>query len=144
MICWYCSVREADEKHTCSFDLYGELDAQEMPVQTDVAYKVRHVQVPRCADCHSKHRLAILALCGAAAMAFVAIFAALNSIFSWTSPWLAGLLLGLSAGLLVALLLVSQAVQKGIFSVARSRKKFPEIQELLKLKYQFGTRPGKK
>jgi len=144
MICWYCSVREADEKHTCSFDLYGDLDAQKMPVQTDVAYKVRHVLVPRCADCHSKHRLARLAVVAAAVMAVLVIAAALNSIFIWTSPWLAGLLLGLTAGLLIALLLISQAVQKGICSVARSRAKYPEIQELRKLNYQFGARPGKK
>jgi uncharacterized membrane protein SpoIIM required for sporulation len=115
-----------------------------MPVQTDVAYKVRHVYVPRCADCHSKHRLAMLALFSAAVMAVVAIGAALNSIFSWTSPWLAGLMLGLSAGLLVALLLFNKAVQKGICSVARSRAKFPEVQELLKLNYQFGAQPKKK
>lgn len=144
MICWYCSVREADEKHTCTFDLHGDLDAQKMPVQTDVAYKVRHVHIPRCADCHGKHRLAKLALFGAAVMAALAILAALNSIFVWTTPWLAGLLLGIAAGLLVALLLISQTVQKGICSVARSRSKYPEVQELIKLNYQFGARPRKK
>ncbi len=144
MICWYCSVREADEKHTCAFDLHGDLDAREMPVQTDVAYKVRHVRIPRCADCHGKHRLARLSLFGAALMAIAAIVAALNSILGWTSSWLAGLLLGLSSGLLFALLLAGQAVQKGICSVARSRSKYPEVQELLKLNYHFGDRPAKK
>jgi hypothetical protein len=144
MICWYCSIREADEKHTFAFDMFGDLDAQEMPVQTDVAYKVRHVRVPRCADCHNRHRLAWLSLLFAAGMAVLAFVASLNSIFSWTSPWLAGLLLGLSTGLLFAALLYSRAVQSGIYSVARSRTKYPEVQELFKLNYQFGARPKKK
>ena len=144
MICWYCSVREAEEKHAYSFDMYGDVDAQKMETQTDVAYKVRHIAVPRCADCHGKHRLAAMAMFGAVVLAILAIAAALNSIFNWTGPWVAGLWLGLSAGLLFGALLAIRLVQLGICSRVRSRTKYAEVQELLKLNYRFGVRPKKK
>lgn len=144
MICWYCSVREAEDKHGFSFSMYGDVDAQEAEAQTDIAYRVRHVVVPRCADCHGRHRLAALALLGAAVLAILAIAASLNSGFGWTTDWFAGLWLGLSAGLLFGALLANRLVQTGIASLARSRTRYTQVQELRKMNYRFGTRPKKK
>jgi len=144
MICWFCSVREAEDKHAYSFHMYGDFDAQKMETRTDVAYKVRHVVVPRCADCHGRHRLARMAMIAAAVLAVLAIAAAFNSVFGWSEPWFAGLWLGLAAGLLAGALLLSHFVQTGICSQARSRTKYGEVQELIKQNYKFGARPKKK
>lgn len=141
MICWYCSVREAEEKHTCSFEMIGDVDAQKANAQTAVAYRVRHVEIPRCADCHSKHRLASQTRFFTVIVAVLVLLAALNSIFNWTGPLFGGFWLGLGAGLLILGLIAGPLAQKGIYSAAKGRSKYPEVQELLKQQYKFGTRP---
>ncbi len=36
MICWFCSLREAQVKHTYGIDMYGEVDAETTSALTDV------------------------------------------------------------------------------------------------------------
>jgi hypothetical protein len=141
MFCWYCSVREAEAKHTYSFDMYGDVDAQKADMQTAVAYRVRHIEIPRCADCRSRHRLVSQLRFFTFVLAVLVILAAINTFFNWTGLLIGGLLLGFSAGLLASLLFAGPLVQKGIHSVAKGRSKYPEVQELLNQQYKFGARP---
>ena len=57
MACWYCSVRPAEANHMLETNLNGDVDALKSYDQTKVAYNVRHVGIPRCGDCHRRHRL---------------------------------------------------------------------------------------
>ncbi len=141
MTCWFCSVREADPKHTHGIDMYGEVGVKNDEAQTNVAYNVKHIDVPRCADCHGKHRIAKIARF--MSLVFLALLAigALSAAFEWTTGFIAGLWCGLAAGLLVACLLSSALVQKGIKSEGKSRSRYPEVLDMLKKQYHFGLRP---
>lgn len=141
MICWFCSLREAQVKHTYGIDMYGEVDAKTTPAQTDVAYRVRHVDVPRCADCHRRHRLARF-VANLSVLFFIAAIAAMLAILlKWTTPLISGIWLGLAVGLTLAALIAAKLILKGIHSLRKSHKKYPEIQDLLKQGYRFGQRP---
>lgn len=141
MICWFCSLREASDKNTYGIDMYGEVDARKSAAATDVAYRVRHVEVPRCADCARRHSLARQATILSAIFAVVAIAALLSIIFQWTSSLVSGIWLGLAIGLALAALLAARLVQRGIHPLRKSHSKYPEVQELLKQCYRFGQRP---
>ena len=141
MICWFCSLREAQERHTYGIDMYGEVDARKTAALTDVAYRVRHVEVPRCADCHRRHNHARNATILGVVFIIVAIGAILSIVFSWTTPLVSGLWLGLSVGLALASVLAARLIQRGIHPLRKSHSKHPEVQELLKQCYRFGQRP---
>ncbi len=144
MKCWYCLVREAESVHDKKFEMYGEVEAKKGDVQTDVAYKVRHVVVPRCADCHSRHRIAARAGLAGIVTLLLLLAGVLALVFHWVPDAVSGIWAGLAAGLAVGALFSRRAAQKGILTVANSRSQYPEIKELLEKCYRFGQRPGKK
>jgi hypothetical protein len=141
MKCWFCSVRDPIESDSYEFDMYGKVDARGTDSDQDIAYNVRHIVIPRCADCRGKHGTA------KAARVFAIVFLAallgglLSMLFEWVSPLIAGLWAGLAAGLLIAMLLAAALVQKGIKSLKSGKKSFPKVEELVKECYRFGVRP---
>lgn len=141
MICWFCSLREAQVKHTYGIDMYGEVDAKTTSALTDIAYRVRHVEVPRCANCHRRHRQARFASDLSVLFFIVAVAAAPAIILKWTPPLISGIWLGLAVGLVLTALVSVKLILKGIHSLRKSHAKYPEIQELLKQGYRFGQRP---
>jgi hypothetical protein len=141
MACWFCSVRIPEANHVLELDMYGDVDALKTPAQTTVAYNVRHIDIPRCADCHKRHSMARNVRFLAALLAITLIGAALSIAFSWVPPLYAGLWAGLSAGLMAGALVSGALVQKGIYSVGKSRAQYPEVKELLGKNYRFGLRP---
>jgi len=141
MNCWFCSVREAEAQHRVGMDMHGEVDAQNMQSQTKVAYSVRHIEIPRCADCHSRHRLAKFAQFMGAVFAVVLLAGVIVALFNLLAPYIAGLWAGLALGLVIASLAAGSVAHKGIYSLRDSRAKFPAVKELLNKCYRFGARP---
>jgi hypothetical protein len=141
MTCWFCAVRESEEKHIYGIDMYGQVGVQGNAADTNVAYNVRHIDVPRCADCHSKHRTAKAARIMSVVFLVILAGGALSAAFQWVPDLIAGLWCGLAAGLLIACLISPALVQKGIKSLRKSRRAFPEVAELLQRQYRFGLRP---
>ncbi len=144
MKCWYCSVRDSDEGHSYAFDMHGNVAAEGSGAQTDVTYNVRHVSIPRCADCHARHKLSRLFTLLAGCFALLALIALLLLLLTSIDALLPGVLLGLFAGLAVGALMSGHAVLKGIATVQKSRKTYPEVAQLLKECYRFGSRPKEK
>lgn len=141
MICWFCSVRESEPKHVYSLDMHGEVAAQNMASQTHVAYSVHHVEIPRCADCHRRHKTASFLKVLSAIFAALFLGAVMFALFSWADHLLVGIWAGLSFGLVIACLLSGSLVQKGIHTERSSRTKHPEILALKEKCYRFGARP---
>ena len=141
MRCWFCDVRDAETEHVYQVEMYGDVDTRKTPSQTQVAYNVRHVEVPRCADCHSRHVIAFYALVISLIMVIALAFAILAAVLSWTSQWIWGLWAGLAAGLLLGTLLIRFLILKGIRSIHQARITHPEIKDLLEKCYRFGRRP---
>lgn len=141
MKCWYCSVREASEDRAYAFDMHGNVAAESKDSQTNVAYNVKHIVIPRCEDCHSKHRLATLFKYLCAVFAVIAVATFLLLLFSGMNRTLLGILLGLFLGLSIAAITSCFIIQKGISTVAYSRKKHPDVIELLNQCYRYGSRP---
>lgn len=141
MACWFCTVRAAEANHVLETDMYGDVDAVQAYAQTKVAYNVRHIGIPRCGDCHRRHRLALSAKIFTVVMALLLIAGALAIVFEWVPPLYAGLWAGLAAGLMVGALITAVLVQTGIFTERKSRKQYPEIKELLDKGYRFGLHP---
>lgn len=141
MVCWYCLVRESEAKHAYAFDMYGDLGVQSSEAQTNVAYNVRHIEVPRCADCRGKHKTAKALLVSSAIFAAALLVGAAFALFHWAPDLIAGLWCGLAAGLVIASLLSAVLVQKGIHTERKSRGKYPEASDLLKKGYRLGTQP---
>jgi hypothetical protein len=142
MKCWFCSVRDAEPEDAFELDMYGEIDAKSTEAKTNVAYSVRHVIVPRCPDCKSKHWIAKVASWFAALFLVGLLAALLSMLFAWVGPLAAGLWCGLAAGLIIAALLSGAFVQKGIRRERASKSGYPEIKELLNECYRFGKRPS--
>ena len=141
MSCWFCSVREAEDDHALKIEMYGDIDTRRSPSQTQVAYNVRHIDVPRCADCHSRHQIVSLATIVAAALTVILIAAVLCAVFEWVSPWIWAIAPGLSFGLVLGMLAVRFVAHKSIFSVRQAKANFPEIRGLLEKNYRFGRQP---
>ncbi len=141
MVCWYCSVRTAEAKHSYAFDMYGGLGVHNSETETNVAYNVRHIEIPRCADCRAKHGTAKAAMFMSVVFLAVLLGGALSAVFGWVPQFIAGAWCGLAAGLVIASLLSAVLVQKGICTVRASRGKYPEANDLLKKGYRYGTRP---
>ena len=141
MNCWFCSVREANTDHTYVTQMYGDVDAKTTSSQTQVRYNVRRIEVPRCADCHSRHVIALYATVLAIVMAVALLVAVLFAVYGWTAQWIWGLWSGLAFGLLLGALAIRFLILKGIYSIGQARKAYPEISELLEKCYRFGRRP---
>lgn len=141
MQCWFCSVRDADEAHALHLEMYGDVDAKKTSSETKIAYNVRHIDVPRCADCHSRHVIAFYALILAGAMALGLVAAILVAVFADLAGWVWGLWAGLAAGLLLGALAIRFLILKGINSVHQARTQYPDIVALLEKCYRFGRRP---
>lgn len=141
MFCWFCSVRAAAPEHTWSTEMYGDVDTKKTTEQTQVFYNVRHIEVPRCSDCHSRHALALTTRI--MAWIFLVLFAAslLLAFFKLVAPWIWGLGAGLSFGLLIAGLGMHFVSLKGIHSLKDAKTEFPLIKEYLEKSYRFGFRP---
>ena len=141
MACWYCSVRPAEANHMLETNLNGDVDALKSYDQTKVAYNVRHVGIPRCGDCHRRHRLA-KGIRGFAAIAGVSlILSAVAVVFHWLDPLYTGIWVGLSAGLMIGGLVAGNLVQTGIHTERKSLHQYPEIKDLRDKGYRFGIRP---
>lgn len=141
MNCWFCSIREADPEHLFHVEMYGDVDTKKTPSQTKVAYNVRHIDVPRCADCHSRHVVALYAAVIAAVLLVALVIAVLFAVFSWAPQWVWGLWAGLAFGLALGTLAIRFFALKGIYSVRQAKAIYPEIKDLLDKCYRFGRRP---
>ena len=141
MKCWFCTIRDAISKHALPFEMYGDVDAQKTPSETKVKYNVRHVEIPRCADCHSRHRHAMAALIAAVVLFLSVAAAVILAVLNTAPEWLWGLWAGASAGLLIGVVLTRQATLRGTLSTYFARKNYPEVKELSEKGYRFGRRP---
>ncbi len=141
MNCWFCSVREAYADNTWSTEMYGDVDAKKTSSQTQVIYNVRHIDVPRCADCHSRHVIALYAAVMALVMTVALIVAVLFAVYGWSVQWIWGLWAGLAFGLLLGALAIRFLILKGIYSIKQAKSAYPEIKDLLDKSYRFGRRP---
>ena len=141
MACWYCSVREDDEAYTYKLKMFGGVVAQDSTSHTNIAYDVRHIEIPRCKDCSKRHRVAKFAKIFSVVFAAVTLCAAITLLFNWENPVAYAIILGFAAGLILTGLVASIMVQKGIKTIRTSRLKYPEIIELQKKCYRFGARP---
>jgi len=141
MSCWFCSIRDETAEHELAVDLYGEVAAQETKEQTKVAYKVRHVRIPRCADCHSRHNIVRYIDLFSIFLGAVFLLSILFAVFGWIAQWIWALWMGLSFGLLLGSLAAHVLILRGTHSVYRAKTTFPEIKELLEKCYRFGCRP---
>lgn len=141
MQCWFCSLRDRDTEHTYAFDMYGRVAAKNGESQTDISYNVQHIQIPRCQDCHSRHKTAFFAVIGGVFFCAALTVSAVLLITEIFAPLLGGILCGLSAGLAAAAFLSAFFVQKGIVTIRKSRSTYPAVKELLSQCYRFGTRP---
>lgn len=141
MNCWFCSVREANAENTWSTEMYGDVDAKKSSSQTQIMYNVRHIEVPRCADCHSRHVIALYAAVLTLVMAVALVVAILFAVYGWSAQWIWGLWAGLAFGLLLGSLAIRFLILKGIFSIRQAKAAYPEIKEMLEKCYRFGHRP---
>ncbi len=142
MICWFCHLTEEVPEKSCRMKLFGEVDARTDASATRVRYVVRRIAIPRCALCRSKHAEAsalnaLGALLAAAALACAAVAA-----FRAPSGFWAGILTGLAGGLSIGSFASGFLLHKGIASVRKARRSYPEIRELLDQGYRFGNAPG--
>ena len=141
MTCWFCKVRDAAEKHDLPFEMFGDIDTRSTASETKVAYNVRHVEVPRCADCHSRHRDSVLSMIAAGVFLLSLITAVIFALYVVSAEWIWAVWLGLSAGLLIGALAVNLALLRGTLSTYKARKNYPEVKELRDNGYKFGRRP---
>jgi hypothetical protein len=121
--------------------MYGDVDAKKTSSETKIAYNVRHIDVPRCADCHSRHVIAFYALILAGAMALGLVAAILVAVIADLAGGGWGVWAGLAAGLLLGALAIRFLILKGINSVHQARTQNPDIVALLEKCYRFGRRP---
>ncbi len=141
MSCWFCLVREAEADHVLALELYGDVDSRKTGSETKVAYNVRQIEVPRCADCHSRHIIALYAAVGAVLMGIACLVSVLFAVYGWAAAWIWALWLGLTLGLTLGALVARSLSLKGILSVQEARKIYPEVKDLLEKGYRFGRRP---
>ncbi len=141
MSCWFCSVRDEEAEHLLAVEMYGEVNALEVKSQTKVAYKVQHIKIPRCADCHSRHIIANLVDILAIILVVIFLVSILFAVFGWVAQLIWALIMGVSFGLLVGTLAVRFLALKGIRSIRDAKMNYPEIKELLEKCYRFGMHP---
>lgn len=141
MKCWYCSIRDSEEKYAYKLDMYGGVAASSEETQTNIAYNVRHVEIPRCIDCHKKHRIAKIFKILSVLLAVLMLAAFAAFLFDLAEPKLSGVCLGLTIGLVIASLLAGHFVSYRIKTIRKGRAGYPEVEDLLKQCYRFGVRP---
>lgn len=141
MLCWYCSIREAESAVAYKLNMFGAVKAQNSASHTNVTYDVKHIEIPRCGDCATRHKTAANAKALSAVFALIAIGAAIAMLFNLSSPVLYAVILGLSVGLVLTGLIAGIMIQKGIKTVRAGRHEYPEVIEMKKRCYRFGDRP---
>lgn len=141
MTCWFCKIRDAAERHALPYEMFGDIDTRSTPSETKVAYNVRHVEVPRCNDCHSRHSHAMLSLIIGGIFLLALIAAVLFALYVESAEWIWAVWLGLSLGLLIGAIAVRFALLRGTLSVYQARKNYPEVKDLREKGYKFGRRP---
>lgn len=141
MDCWFCSIRPSEANHVLAIEMYGEVDALKKEKQTAVAYKVHHLEVPRCNDCHNRHNIARSAVIFFVIFSISFILSLISAAFGYVDQWIWGLWIGLSLGLMIASLGIRVLALKNIHSIHQAKTSFPEIKELLGKCYRFGYRP---
>lgn len=141
MNCWFCDIRTAENRHNKSYVMYGDIDTQKSPSETKVAYNVRHVDIPRCEDCHIRHQYSLICLAAALLLLLSAVAAVLFAVYGSLNGWIWALWLGLSAGLLLGALVVRMALLRGVKTIWQARTGYPEVAELSGKGYRFGHRP---
>lgn len=141
MMCWFCSVRAAEDLKTYKIDLYGDVDTRQSDSQTQVAYRVQRINVPRCGDCYDRHRMADATGILAIILIIILPVAILLAYLQILSPWIWTAVAGLALGLALGSLLSRAIALKNILSPAQARKTYPAIVELLDKGYRFGRRP---
>lgn len=141
MKCWFCTIRDAVSKHALTYQMYGDVDTQKTDSETKVAYNVRQIEIPRCADCHSRHQHAFTTLIMVAALLVSLIAAILAGVFELTAEWIWALWAGLSGGMLIGAAITYLTLLRGTLSQFYARKNYPELKDLCEKGYRFGHRP---
>ena len=141
MNCWFCEIRSAENRHSKSYVMNGDIDTQKSSSETKVAYNVRHIDIPRCEDCHIRHQYSLFCLAGALVLFLSALAATLFAVYGNLSGWIWALWLGFSIGLLLGTLIVRIAILRGVKTIWQARTLYPEVAELSAKGYRFGHRP---
>lgn len=141
MNCWFCLIRESKVEHVLKLEMYGGVETQNTNELTKVAYNVRHIEVARCPDCHSRHLLAKVVQIVDLVLAGILLIAIFFATFKWIEPLFAGIWIGMSAGLIIGLLVAGYFIQRGIYSIRKSKSEYPDVKELLEKSYKFGVLP---
>ncbi len=141
MSCWFCQVREAEDLHAFKVEMYGDVDTRQSASQTQVAYNVRHLSVPRCGDCAGRHRIAGLSAVMSLLFAVLLLAAVLSAVFQWVSPWIWGLVAGSSFAFTLSWLGIRSVAHRNILTIRNAKADYPEIRTLLDNGYRFGRRP---
>lgn len=141
MTCWFCSAVEESPEKSYKITMFGEVDAKAKDSVTRVRYSVHKLVVPRCSMCRSKHRSAMFFTIISSILAFMALVLLLFAVFDVLVGFMPGLLTGLIAGASLGGFAIRLALHKGILTVAKARKIYPEVKELLDRGYKFGKAP---
>ncbi|HBP38633.1 MAG TPA: hypothetical protein DD640_07825 [Clostridiales bacterium] len=141
MLCWFCSIREAESGHAFKYEMHSTVDAKKNESETKVAYNIREIIVPRCMDCHNRHIRVQFTSVLATIVAVILLAAVIASLANWSEVWIWGVGLGLSAGLLAGILAVRYYALKGIRSVRQAKVDFPEAIILREDGFKVGRQP---
>ena len=141
MTCWFCSTVEESPEKTYRIRMFGEVDAKAKASVTKVKYSIHRIAVPRCAMCRAKHRSAAFFAAIGFILAATALVLLLFAGFDVLNGFLPGLFTGLMAGAALGCFSIRLALHKGILSIAKARRIYPEVKELLDQGYKFGKAP---
>ncbi len=121
--------------------MYGQVEKKSEVTQTAITYQYRNVVVPRCKDCHSRHKLASVFQMSSLILLILALIALEQVLYGKFSAVLTGIIFGVLAGLAFSSFIAQFVVQKGIHSLKSSKRKYPEVAELRRQCYRFGKSP---
>ncbi|MHB8962447.1 MAG: hypothetical protein ACYC5K_04765 [Saccharofermentanales bacterium] len=141
MTCWFCNAAEENPEKTYRIRMFGEVDAMAKASVTKVKYSIHRISVPRCAMCRAKHRGASFFAVIGSILAVTTLVLLLFAAFDVLNGFMPGLLTGLIAGMALGCFSIRLALHKGILSIAKARRIYPEVKELLDRGYKFGKAP---